>query len=81
MVIPKKIWVRACEDFAVYDMKGNLKYELKQGEIYESYLYSKTEEYFSKDKKNGREIYVGCIDAHNCLELEPEFQLYFNNKE
>lgn len=81
MVIPKKIWVRACEDLSVYDMEDNLKYEVKEGEIYEAYLYSKTEEYFSKDKKNGREIYVGCIDTHNCLELEPEFQLYFNNKE
>lgn len=75
--IPKNIAVRAIKDISAYDMQGNFKYEIKKNNIYTAYLYEDTEEYFCNNENGGEPIYVGCINCHNCLELEEEFNLQF----
>lgn len=76
-MIPKKIFVRAKDDFTMCDGNKNIVCKVSEGEVFEAFLYKETDEYFFKNKSNGEMIFAGEINEHSCLILSEEFDLYF----
>ncbi|WP_409177475.1 hypothetical protein [Brevibacillus fortis] len=71
----KQIKVRAIESFEVYSLEDSeLLGEIVEGEELIADLHEESKEYFAKDKE-GREVYVGELDATSQLQLENCFVL------
>lgn len=77
-MIPKKILVRAKDDFTLCDGNKNIVCKVSEGDVFEALLDKETEEYYFKNESNGKMIFAGEIDKHNCLILTSEFDLYFS---
>lgn len=70
----KHIKVKAIESFEVYNHNRTLSSKVDEWERFTATLDEESGEYFAQDFE-GREVYVGCIDADGNLVLDESFVL------